>query len=273
MPSVEENLRQWSSNWDWSQQGDEWSKWWGGTDALWHGVLLPRLHAMLPAGRVLEIAPGYGRWTQYLKDLANQLEVVDLTPNCIEHCRRRFASSDNITYHVNDGRSLPMVEDGSIDFAFSFDSLVHATADVLGAYVRELSAKLSPDGIGFLHHSNAGALTRASSLSRRVPHRWFSALMRRGIVVNLGAWRDEGMSAELFRHQCADAGLVCVGQELISWEFGPYLIDSLSLVARPGSRWDRPIQVIRNPRFVAEAHRMARMYAASSFRPGRARGL
>src|SRR3954454_17573590 len=157
LPEVDRNLATWSSDWDWSQQGDEWSDSWGGTPALWHGALLPRIHAFVPTGTILEIAPGYGRWTQYLKDLCERLLVVDLAPQCIDHCRERFSEADNISYHVNDGRSLEMVEDHSVDFVFSFDSLVHAEADVIDAYLGQLARKLTPNGAGFIHHSNAGA--------------------------------------------------------------------------------------------------------------------
>lgn len=265
MPSVDENLSNWSSQWEWSQQGDEWSAWWGGTDALWHGALLPRLHAMLPAPRILELAPGYGRWTQYLKDVCGELVIVDLTPECIEHCRTRFESSSNITYHVNDGRSLSMVEDGTIDFVFSFDSLVHAGPDVIEGYLEQLATKLTPTGVGFVHHSNAGSLRWLSRLTRRVPDRVVGRLMRSGVLMNLIAWRDEGMTAALFRDQCARAGLKCVGQELISWEFGLYTIDCLSVFTLPGSPWDRPIREVTNPLFIAEARRMARLYAKSGF--------
>jgi hypothetical protein len=61
MPTLNDNAQQWSSQWDWSEHGEEWSSWWGGTPALWFGALLPRLHAFLPTGTVLEIAPGFGR--------------------------------------------------------------------------------------------------------------------------------------------------------------------------------------------------------------------
>lgn len=264
MPSVSENLRNWSADWDWSRRGDEWSVWWGGTPALWYGALLPRIHAFVPAGTILEIAPGYGRWTQFLKELCDQLVIVDLTDGCIDHCRERFAASSNISYHVNDGRSLSMVADRSIDFVFSFDSLVHAGPEVLRAYVQQLANKLRHDGIGFIHHSNAGALRRLSQLSKRIPVKLFPPLMRTGIAVNLGAWRDEQMSAALFREQCEQAGLACISQELVSWEYGPYLLDSFSVFTPQGSRWDRPSRIVRNPMFVAEARRMVRLYSDAS---------
>lgn len=265
MPEVDENLAIWSRDWDWSQEGDEWSAWWGGTHPLWVGALLPRIHAFIPTGTILEIAPGYGRWTQYLKDLAERLVIVDLTQGCIDHCRERFASAKNIEYHVNDGRSLDMVEDGSIDFAFSFDSLVHVESDVLGAYVEQLARKLSPDGIGFVHHSNMGAYRALAALARRVPASRLDSLVRAGAVVNLPAWRAESVTAESFARQCEAAGLSCISQEKISWEHGRYLIDTISVFAHAGSRRDRPRRVVRNPFFVDEARRMARLYAASSF--------
>ena len=59
-----------------------------------------------------------------------------------------------------------MVEDGSIDFVFSFDSLVHVEADVLDAYLDQLARKLTPDGVGFIHHSNMGRALRPASRAR-----------------------------------------------------------------------------------------------------------
>ena len=265
MPDIEDNRAIWSQEWDWSQNGDEWSAPWGGTDALWHGALLPRIHAWVPTGgTILEIAPGYGRWTQYLKDLCSRLVVVDLTEGCIDACRVRFAESDNIDYHVNDGRSLDMVEDGSIDFAFSFDSLVHAEAEVIEAYVEQLARKLKPDGVGFIHHSNIGVHKRLARISKKAPGRLMRPLVNRGLLIDVYAWRAESMTADLFAAQCEGAGLSCFAQEKINWEHGRYLIDALSLFTPRGSRWARQRTVVRNPFFTDEAKRMSRLYADTS---------
>ena len=75
----------------------------------------------------------------------------------------------HISYHVNDGKSLAMVPDESVNFAFSFDSLVHADLDVLRAYLVELRNKLSPDGVAFLHHSNIGAYARRWAVQNHLP--------------------------------------------------------------------------------------------------------
>jgi SAM-dependent methyltransferase len=266
MPDVDQNLSVWK-DWGWAQQGDEWSAWWGGTPALWYGAILPRIHAWMPTQTILEIAPGYGRWTQYLKDLADRLIAVDLSEQCIEYCRERFAGSANIDFHVNDGRSLEMVDDGSVDVAFSFDSLVHADPDVLAEYLRQLARKLKPTGVGFIHHSNLGEYRGMNAFSRRVPNRLRAPLVRRGVLIDVYAWRSDRMTASKFADFCEQAGLRTVSQELITWEHGPFLMDALSVFAPRSSTTGSPT-VIKNRDFNRGARRMAALYAQG---PGGAR--
>ena len=73
---------------------------------------------------------------------------------CVEACRERFKEDTHIRYAVNDGRSLEMVEEGSVDLVVSWDSLVHCEMDTISAYLRQLKTKLKPGGMGFIHHSN-----------------------------------------------------------------------------------------------------------------------
>ena len=139
MPTTEENLRSWSETYDWPEGGEEWSKVWGGSEAQWSFVIHPRIHLFLPTDTILEIAPGYGRWTQYLSPQCRRLVGVDLSATCVEACTRRFAQVPHASFQQNDGYSLAAIADHSIDFAFSFDSLVHAEQDVLAAYLREFA--------------------------------------------------------------------------------------------------------------------------------------
>ncbi|NBP51413.1 MAG: class I SAM-dependent methyltransferase [Actinobacteria bacterium] len=263
--SVQWNLEQWAEGYEWLEEGDEWSRWWGDTDAMWLAVLRPRIAPFVPTGTVLEIAPGFGRWTHYLKDLADRLIVVDLAPRCIEHCRKRFAGSAHLEYHVNDGTSLAMVADDSVDLAFSMDSLVHADATVLERYLEQLATKLRPDGVGFFHHSNLGAYARDLARARRRSGRARTRLVARGRLPHPQAFRDPGMSAERFADLCDRFGLACIGQETISWSSGAMMTDALSLFTRKGSRWDRPNRRLANPGFVDEAEPMRSLWSASSF--------
>ena len=197
----------------------------------------------------MEIAPGFGRWTQYLKEHCERLHVVDPDPRCIEACRRRFGNDSRLTYHVNDGRSLAMIPDRSIDFVFSFDSLVHVPRELVEAYMRQLGDKLKNDGVGFVHHSNLGAY--ASSFGRRLPER-ARKLLTKAKLLDQDHQRAPDMTAELFRSCCAAHGLHCIRQELINWR-GRRLIDCFTTFARAGSKWAGSSDMIRNPNFMQEA--------------------
>ena len=163
---------------------------------------------------MLEIAPGFGRWTHYLREHCQQLHVVDPDARCIEACRRRFEGDSRLSHHVNDGRSLAMIPDRSIDFVFSFDSLVHVPREPVEGYLRQLGDKLADDGVGFIHHSNLGQY--ASSFGRRLPRR-ARKLLTKAKLLDQDHQRAPDMTADLFRSYCAAHGLQCLCQELINW--------------------------------------------------------
>jgi SAM-dependent methyltransferase len=244
MPSLSENLETWGQRYPWTKGGDEWSDTWGGTEPLWWGTIFPRLRPFLPARTIVEIGPGFGRVTQYLQRFAERLQLVDLTQKCLDACRERFAKLEHLSFHRTDGSTLPGVVDRSVDLVVSYDSLVHAEADVLQGYVRELARVLAPGGAAFIHHSNVGACLDAQG-KPTIPNEH---------------WRATTMSADLFAKYCADVGLVCPAQELIAWD-GANLMDCISTATRPGSVHDRPHCRIENPRFMNEAERARSLVA------------
>jgi SAM-dependent methyltransferase len=201
VPSIEENLDKWNDAYDWSLSEDQWSAWWGGTAPQWYGSIYPRLRPFLPASSILEIAPGFGRWTQFLLQHCETYIGVDLAPKCADACSERFASRAGASFHSNDGHSLPMVPDDSVDLAFSFDSLVHVDADVLRGYLAELARCLSSDGVAFLHHSNYGMYERSTNFFAplqptfdRLPYPAKKYLYRTGIYRGYH-WGDSKVTA------------------------------------------------------------------------------
>jgi ubiquinone/menaquinone biosynthesis C-methylase UbiE len=267
MATIEENVRVWNDTYAWTNGGDEWSDSFGGTTALWHFVLYPRIHRFVPVPAILEIAPGFGRWTQFLKPQCQSIIAVDVSQKCIEHCRKRFASEPHMNFYVNDGTSLSAIPDNSIDFVFSFDSLVHAEKDVIAAYLSQFARKLTAHGVGFIHHSNIGAYPGRlalmdhyfkvpASFRRRVLN---SDSISKLLSINLQGGRAKSMTAALFREYCLQAGLKCISQELINWTKGKALIDALSIFARPNSRWDTSSIVMHNSRFVESARITSRL--------------
>jgi hypothetical protein len=56
----------------------------------------------------------------------------------------------------------------------------------------------------------------------------------------------------------AAAGLRCVAQESVNW-LSRLPSDCFSVLAHPGSRWDRPPRTVRNLGFMAEMRRLRRL--------------
>ncbi len=271
MPTTEANKWFWGEGYAWPQHGAEWSEPWGGPTMQWQASILPRIHTFLPAPCILEIAPGFGRWTHFLKDLCAQLITVDLAPRCIQHCRERFKDCAHIRYHVNDGRSLAMISDVSVDFVFSYDSLVHVERDVMEAYVAQLARILKPDGVAFLHHSNLGEYTRFEKLSA---HPKVSRVLWKVMLIESHHNRACSMTAELMAQSCRRNGLRCVVQEKTNWRTRRILTDCFSTIMREGPSCPAERPAIRNPRFMQEAHLIQRLsqsypFPARQLRDGR----
>lgn len=252
MPTIEENKRLWESQYDWSGAGDEWSAPWGGTQNLWDYVVYPRIQAYLPAHTVLEIAPGFGRWTEFLKQHCDRLITVDLSSKCVEHCRRRFGDSPHVQILQNDGRSIPISENSSIDFVFSFDSLVHVESDVLQAYLQEIARVLKPNGTAFIHHSNIGKYRFLLKVGRRLPG-FASRAATKAHLLPIEHWRGESVTAEWMSSACRQYGLSVVKQELVNWLNPRHLIDCFTILKHAPAN---PKQVLRNYHFMEEAERI-----------------
>jgi hypothetical protein len=180
--------------------------------------------------------------------------AVDKSNECIEACQERFASQSHVHCVLNDGRSLPMIPDASIDFVFSFDSFVHPDRDIIEAYLRQLRTKLKIGGKGFIHHSNFGEYV--NSPRERLPEALAKPLIKAKIL-DWAHHRNPSMTAQVFRALCEQNGLHCLSQELVNWR-GRRLIDCLSLFVRTDSAAENPTKVIRNPNFMREAAQIRR---------------
>jgi SAM-dependent methyltransferase len=236
--------KKWWGTYDWSAQGENWSETWGGSDIQFFGSILPRIRRFLPSTSVLEIAPGYGRWSQYLLSLSDNYIGIDLNEDCIAHCRERFPSNSALFYS-NDGKDLSKVPDNYIDFVFSYDSLVHANIEVIEAYLQQLKEKFTPDGVGFFHHSNLGSFSADKESHNN-------------------HYRDEDVNYVLFKEACENAGLICISQEVINWG-GLRGIDCFSVFTVPGSKHETEYIFEENLAYMHEAKylkKLAHIYRA-----------
>lgn len=235
MATIHENEEAWSTKYSWSENGDEWSIPWGGVTMQWHKMLLPRIHRFISTGNTLEIACGRGRWTQFLKDTSNSLIGIDLSKNNIDFCKTRFKQDKNVKFYKNDGKSLQMIKDNSIDFIFSCDSLVHVSAEVLEAYISQFDKILKPNGVIFIHHSNLreykGKLTKNADIH----------------------WRDKNVDAKVVEKLAKKHNLQCISQEKIQWiSKTKHFIDCFSIITKKNSIFSQKNKVFKNANFQKE---------------------
>ena len=152
---LELNSLIWNS-WNWEKSnGEEWTKSKSWKQSLINDVMMKYFS---DGKTILEIGPGAGKWTVTLQQFANQLILVDISSKCIEICRNRFSSSNNILYYTNDGFSLSFMHDESIDYIWSFDAFVHIPPDETANYFKEFSRVLKKNGKGIIHHAANGGL-------------------------------------------------------------------------------------------------------------------
>jgi len=258
MPTIEFNKRMWDGEYHWANRGDGWSGPWGGPYMQWYGSIFPRIKQHIPTDRILEIACGYGRWTQYLKDLCKNLVVVDLSNECIQASRQRFSEYSNIEYHVNDGKSLDMISDSSVDFIFSFDSLVHVDESVIKAYLSQFQRILNNNGVAFIHHSNLGEYYARYSKIRSIP-KLEGLLKKLGILEKSLFNRDFTVDAVKVEALAKEYGLSCISQEIIPWQTKTMFIDCLSTIVKNNSSLVRTNHILRNPKFMQEAANLSRL--------------
>ncbi|MGI9373993.1 MAG: class I SAM-dependent methyltransferase [Hyphomicrobiales bacterium] len=255
MPNRQFNKTYWDGDYDWSAHGEEWSAAWGGSKMQWYGSILPRIHSHVPSGRILEIASGYGRWTTFLKNLCGELILVELSEECLEASKQRFRGERHITFHLNDGRSLDMIADKSVDFIFSFDSLVHADLPTLKAYLSQFPRILSNNGVAFLHHSNLGEYEATYSAIRKVPQLW-PLLKRMGLVEKTLHKRDPGVRASDVKKLIEEQGMTCTSQEIVHWGTKRTYLDCFTTLSRNSSGNPITGSHHRNPNFMSEAEHL-----------------
>lgn len=213
--SLRWNRQRWDNPEEWELYGDNWTfhaefcnqpydTW---KQAVVDTFLNPFLGADVD---VLEIAPGHGRWTEFIVGRSQSLTLVDLNESCIDVCRQRFGSHPEISFITNDGRSLP-VADASMDLIWSFGSFVHIDPQDVEAYLAEFRRVLRPGGRFVVHHAGWPE--------------WSCPLIARHIAK--GEWRPFGgrvpMSAEGFASIATHHDL-SVDEQVRTWgevnEFG-----------------------------------------------------
>ncbi len=224
----------------------------GGADMEWYFTIFPRIHSFVPVDTILEIGPGRGRWSQYLVKLCKRLILVDLSENCIKACKERFRECLHVSYFVNDGKALNMVADESIDFVFSFDSLVHAEEDAVEPYLNQLASKMKRRSVGFIHHSNAGSYKTYFSMIDRIKNVKIKRRLIKFGMIEPSHWHAYSLTADKFREYIEKAELQCISQEIINCDT-KRLIGCISVFTKDVLYKRDNYKTVRNVNFAKEA--------------------
>jgi len=148
-------LKIYDEHYTWPKDGDEWDPRCGRPYDEWkqsvvETFVVPNVSA---GSAVLEIGAGHGRWAKEIVGRCRDLVLVELSAKCIDFCKQLFAPWPNVRYVVTDGKSLPGVEDQSIDFVWSFDAFIMMDREIIRGYLREIRRVLKPGGKAILHHA------------------------------------------------------------------------------------------------------------------------
>jgi SAM-dependent methyltransferase len=220
MPNVANEKREYDESYQWPEGGHEWSSAWGSADDQWVGTIHRRIFRLLPTRSILEIAPGFGRWTPYLINHCSRYYGIDIAARCVTHCRRAYgALHGRPAFLLGDGLSLAGIADSAISLVFSFDSLVHVDLACLTSYAAEIHRVLEPGGHALIHHSNLAEYVQNGVLNTVNFHR-----------------RDATVSAELAADAFRRTGLISLVHEKIQWipvTADQPFADCLSLVRKP----------------------------------------
>jgi SAM-dependent methyltransferase len=103
---------------------------------------------------VLELGCGIGRIGRELAPLCKTWTGVDISENMIDFASQRLSGQSNVTFHKLLRTSLDMLQDNSIDKAYSIAVFCHMDKEDLYLYMQELNRVVRPGGTIFVETWN-----------------------------------------------------------------------------------------------------------------------
>jgi len=132
------------------------------------------LEAFRPTGRILELAPGTGIWTQRLLAYASDLTAVDASPEMLALCRRRVGEA-HVRLILAD--IFAWQPDEQYDVVFFSFWLSHVPWDLFASFWAKVRACLAPDGRVFFVDSLPDPTSTAAD--HVLPDKGVTTMLRR----------------------------------------------------------------------------------------------
>ncbi len=123
---------------------------------------------------------------------------LDISAECIEHCRRRFHDAVHAQFIVGTGSDLAAVADRSLDAIWSFDVFVHINRAEIERYADEFARVLKPGAIALIHYGTRGGAA-GGWRSNLTAEAFTDILQRRGLILeeSLAEWSEGAMIHKL----------------------------------------------------------------------------
>lgn len=179
-----------------------------------------------PANQVaLELGCGAGRMTRSLSRNFGKVYAIDISPEMLRHARALLPDTSNIEWILGNGNDLSCLDDGAVDFAFSYIVLHHMPSrDLALGYIREILRVLKLGGVFLFQFSTLRTPTMnwkgrmawrivdiPNSVGLRSVGRRIASVL--GLPVELAgtSWRGSTLDVTTVRDTVAAAG-GCVGE-------------------------------------------------------------
>jgi SAM-dependent methyltransferase len=122
-------------------------------------------------------------WSQLGEEWTDSgsLHLADISARCLEVCQQRFGSAHELATHLVEAGSLDFLDDGSVDFIWSYDVFVHVNPMDTDAYLAEFARVLRPGAKAVIHHADryTSHVERAVGFRSNLSRAFFSELCKR----------------------------------------------------------------------------------------------
>jgi len=123
---------------------------WIDGDSYFRTILTNNILPKIDNKTVLEIGCLTGKWIKEL-NLAKRVIGVDLFEVSEKYIRSKYPQITNFEFYKTSGNELNGIDDNSVDFIYSIDSLIRLDPIVINDYINEVYRVLKKGGEAFLH--------------------------------------------------------------------------------------------------------------------------
>ena len=123
----------------------------------------------------VEIGCGIGRLLKPIAQRCRAAIGVDISETMVQYSNNFLADTPNARVHVNDGSSLGMIADSTVDFVYSHLAFQHITRyEIVESYLAEIARVLKPGGylrVQILREAAVPVVEQVKNMVRPLLHR------------------------------------------------------------------------------------------------------